>query len=74
MVRTVERGKTRRQQVHVRKVLWYKVSREPVLLVLRRDPDGKERDDCFFTTDLSMVPTEVIGAFVSWLANQVESF
>ncbi|MFA5866253.1 MAG: transposase [Phycisphaerae bacterium] len=62
-VRTVERGKTRRRQVHVRKVLWYKVSREPVLLVICRDPAGKERDDFFFTTDLSMAPAEVIGAF-----------
>ena len=36
---------------------------EPVLLVISRDPDGKERDDFFFTTDLSMAPAEVIGTF-----------
>ena len=62
-VRTLERGKTKDRWVYARQVLWYKVSHEPVLLVISRDPAGKERDDFFFATDLSMTPAEVVGAF-----------
>ena len=29
-------------------------------VVVVRDPSGRRRDDCFFTTDLSMTPTEII--------------
>ena len=32
-------------------VMWYKVSAQPVLLVISRDPEGKEKDDFFFTMD-----------------------
>jgi hypothetical protein len=62
-VRTVERGKVKERLVHARQVLWYRVSHAPVLLVISRDPAGKERDDFFFTTDLTMTPAEVIGTF-----------
>ncbi|HUV62823.1 MAG TPA: hypothetical protein VMW24_02940 [Sedimentisphaerales bacterium] len=31
-------------------MLWYRVSKPPVLLVLRRDPEGKQRNGFFFTT------------------------
>jgi hypothetical protein len=34
-----------------------------VLLVISRDPEGKEHDDFFFTTDLSLTPAQVIGGF-----------
>ena len=62
-VKTRERGKTRERLVHARVVIWYKVSHAPVLLVISRDPLGKERDDFFFTTDLKLTPAEGIGGF-----------
>jgi hypothetical protein len=31
--------------------------------VISRDPQGKEKDDFFFTTDVMMSPSEVIGCF-----------
>jgi hypothetical protein len=62
-VKTQERGKTKYRLVYARVVLWYKVSHTPVLLVISRDPAGKEPDDFFFTTDLKLTPTEVIGGF-----------
>ena len=34
-----------------------------MLLVISRDPEGRERDDFFFTTDLSLTAEQVIGAF-----------
>ena len=62
-VTTIERGKTRKRLVYAQPVLWYRVLKTPVLLVIRRDPTGKERDDFFFTTDLSLKPAQVIGGF-----------
>lgn len=44
-------------------VLWYTVSRTPILLVISRDPAGKEKDDFFFTTDLSMTAAEVLECY-----------
>jgi hypothetical protein len=62
-VTTHERGRERKRHVHTRDVLWYKVSHQPMRLVISRDPDGKERDDFFFTTDVSASPDEVISQF-----------
>ena len=62
-VKVCERGKTRTRLVHARKVLWYRVSQKPILLVISRDPAGKEKDDFFFTTDVTMTPAEVIGCY-----------
>jgi hypothetical protein len=62
-VKTCERGRTKYRLVHARVVIWYKVSHFPVLLVISRDPAGKEKDDFFFTTDLELTPAEVIGGF-----------
>jgi hypothetical protein len=62
-VKTQERGKTKFRLVHTEVVLWYKVSRSPVLLVISRDPAGKEQDDFFFTTDLKLATSEVISGF-----------
>ncbi len=39
--------------VYTRQVLWYAVSRKPILLVISRDPEGKEKDDFLFTTDVT---------------------
>ncbi len=44
-------------------VVWYRVSKRPVSLVVSRDPTGTERDDFFFSTDLSLKPAHVIGGF-----------
>ena len=62
-VKTRERGKTKWRLVYSKVVIWYKVSHCPVLLVISRDPMGKEKDDFFFTTDLQLTPAEVIGGF-----------
>ncbi len=62
-VATVERGQVRKRLIHVRRVLWYRVCKTPVLLVISRDPEGQERDDFFFTTDLSLTAEQVIGGF-----------
>ena len=63
LVETCERGKNKKRLVYVRKVIWYRVSQNPVLLVISRDPKGKERDDFFFTTDTNLTAAEVIGGF-----------
>jgi len=45
-------------------VLWYKLSKDkPVLLVIVRDPSGKEDDDFLFTTDLTAAPEQVAGDY-----------
>jgi hypothetical protein len=62
-VRTTERGKVRKRLVYARPVVWYRVSKTPVLLVISRDPTGKERDDFFFSTNLSLPPAQVIAGF-----------
>ncbi len=62
-VKVRERGKIKTRLVYARKVLWYRVSHKPILLVISRDPRGKEKDDFFFTTDVTMNPSEVIGCF-----------
>lgn len=58
-----QRGKTIKRLVYTRVVLWYKVSRKPILLVISKDPDGKEKDDFFFTTDLTMTAAEVLECY-----------
>ena len=66
LVETIERAKTRRRLVYTRLVLWYHVQPDrPVLLVISRDPNGKEKDDFFFTTDLDMDPATVISEFAN---------
>jgi len=63
LVKTCERGKSRKRLVYTRKVVWYRVSQKPVLLVISRDPAGKEKDDFFFTTDLNLTAAELINGF-----------
>jgi hypothetical protein len=62
-IKVRERGRIRTRWVYARKVLWYRVLQTPILLVISRDPQGKEDDDFFFTTDVAMKPAEVIGCF-----------
>ena len=62
-VKVRERGKKKARLIYARQVLWYRVSHQPVLLVISRDPAGKEKDDFFFTTDVTMKPSEVISCY-----------
>ena len=62
-VEVCERGKGRIRLVHSKVLLWYRVSQQPILLVISRDPEGKEKDDFFFTTDVRMSPAEVIECY-----------
>jgi hypothetical protein len=65
-VQTCERGKTRTRLVYACQVLWYQVCKDrPVLLVICRDPEGKEKDDFFFTTDLSLAPETVVSEYAN---------
>lgn len=65
-VDTDERGRTRNRLVYCRRVLWYHVRpQEQVLLVISRDPEGKEKDDFFFTTDLSRDAATVVSEFAN---------
>jgi hypothetical protein len=46
--------------------LWYSSAGQRLLrIVVVRDPSGRRRDDCFFSTDLTMRPTEILTTF-SW--------
>lgn len=58
-----QRGKTVKCLVYTRVVLWYAVSRKPIRLVISRDPKGKEKDDFFFTTDVTMDPADVLACY-----------
>lgn len=63
-VTTEERGKTRTRLVLVKRVLWYRVLKDtPVLLVICRDPEGIERDDFFFTTNLDATAEQVVSRY-----------
>ncbi|MGH2271322.1 hypothetical protein ACQ9LF_05945 [Anaerohalosphaeraceae bacterium U12dextr] len=57
------RSKRVKRLVDTRLVLWYAVSRKPFLLVICRDPAGKEKDDFFFTNDVTMSAAEVLDCY-----------
>lgn len=60
------RGKRVKRLLYARTVLWYAVCpTHPVLLVICRDPSGKQKDDFFFTTDLRAKPQEVVERYAS---------
>ena len=58
-----QRGKMVKRLVYTRQVIWYAVSKKPILLVISRDLAGKERDDFLFTTDLTMTAAEVLECY-----------
>lgn len=60
LIEFCQRGKTVKRLVYTRQVIWYWVCHQPILLVISRDPLGKERDDFLFTTDLTMTAAEVL--------------
>ena len=65
-VTTVERGRERERLVHGRVVLWYGVAKDrPLLLVISRDPAGKEKDDFFVTTDTGLAPARVVEEYAA---------
>ncbi len=56
-----ERGKVVERLLLSRPVLWYAVCPDRrVLLVIVRDPTGKQRDDFFFTTDIEASAAAVV--------------
>jgi hypothetical protein len=63
-VRVLLYGEERERLVWTRRVLWWKVSGPvPVLLVISRDPERKEDDDFFVTTDLAADPAHVVETY-----------
>jgi len=55
------RGKTKTRLLFSQAVLWYKTCPDAlVLMVLVRDPTGREPDDFFFTTDLTATAVAVL--------------
>jgi len=60
----VFRGKVKKRMVWSRKVLWYKVRpKSAVLLVVCRDPEGREPDDFFCTSDTSQTAQHVVETY-----------
>lgn len=59
-----ERGRSVLRLILALPVLWYAVCPErQVLLLIVRDPAGKQADDFFFTTDLAAVPAAAVGQY-----------
>jgi len=55
------RGKQQKRLVSVQRVLWFETCPDQlVLLVLVRDPAGRQPDDFFFTTDLTATAVAVL--------------
>lgn len=63
-VKVLMYGEERERLVWTRKVLWWGVAKAvPVLLVISRDPDGKEKDNFFVTTDVGAEGAHVVEVF-----------
>lgn len=63
-VRVILYGKEQERLVWSRKLLWWTVAKAvPLLLVISRDPDGKEDDDFLFTTDVAADPAHVVETY-----------
>ena len=59
-----ERGKKKERLLLVRDVMWYKVRPgKLVRLVISRDPEGKQKDEFFFTTDIENTPQTVVSTY-----------
>jgi hypothetical protein len=66
------RGTTIVRQIWSRRLLWYSVCRDtPVLLVIVRDPTGKQPDDYYFTTDIDADPAEVATTYLGRWAIEI---
>jgi hypothetical protein len=62
-VKTCERNTQRERLVQAWVVVWAHVSKKPILLIVSRDPEGKEADDFFFSTDIALPPVVLINEF-----------
>lgn len=49
--------------IFAKKIIWYHVSKKPLLMVITGDPSGKRPDDFFITTDLTMKGEQVVSGF-----------
>ena len=58
-----QRGSMVERLVYTRIVLWPSVTKNPIKLVICRDPSGKEKDDFFFTTDQEMSASDVLECY-----------
>ncbi len=71
-VRVDVRGTTMTALVHVRDVLWYRVNKHHLVrLVIVRDPEGRQPDDYFFTTDLNATGGQVVARYATRWAIEV---
>lgn len=58
------RGKSVTYRIHTMRVIWYNMCHDrEVLLVIVRDPQGKQPDDYFFTTDITLQPATVVECY-----------
>lgn len=62
-VTTDQRGQPKARKVYAQTVLWYAVTKVPVLLVISRDPTGHEHDDYWVCSDTGLAPAEVVSAY-----------
>lgn len=58
-----ERQHKRPMLIFTKKVIWYHVSKEPMLMVITRDPRGKRKDDFFVGTDVEMQGKQLVSSF-----------
>ncbi|MCL2000787.1 MAG: transposase [Planctomycetes bacterium] len=63
LAQTIERGKIRERLVYARQAIWARVSKKPLLFIISRDPEGKEADDFFFSTDVTASPVLSVSDF-----------
>ena len=63
LAQTCERGHLRTRLLYARPVVWAHVSKHPILLVISRDWTGREKDDFFFSTDVTAIPEVVVSDF-----------
>jgi len=59
----IERKNKTKMLVFSKPIIWYHVFRQPLLMVISRDPAGKRKDDFFVTTDLNFKPSQVVSQF-----------
>ena len=63
LIEVRQRSQTVERLVYTRIVLWPKVTKHPIKVVISRDPKGKEKDDFFFTTDLALSACDVLECY-----------
>lgn len=57
-------GKTVKARYKTAVLLWYNSTRSmPLRIVVVRDPKGRRKDDCFFSTDTALTPESIIESY-----------